>query len=62
MCAAVVHPNEVTGRQVFSEKSLSKKEEQARIVVLAGELALLAHRDDDECRMSKPGVGVRWFC
>jgi signal transduction histidine kinase/ActR/RegA family two-component response regulator len=32
-------PTEVTRRHVFRQKSLSKKEEQARIVVLAGNLA-----------------------
>ncbi|MGB5696063.1 MAG: response regulator [Polyangiales bacterium] len=32
-------PTEVTRRHVFAQKALSKKEEQARIVVLAGKLA-----------------------
>ncbi|MGB5682249.1 MAG: FHA domain-containing protein, partial [Polyangiales bacterium] len=32
-------PTEVTRRHVFAQQGLSKKEEQARIVVLAGELA-----------------------
>ncbi|MBW2223766.1 MAG: hypothetical protein JRF54_06010 [Deltaproteobacteria bacterium] len=32
-------PTEVTRRHVFAQKGLSKKEEQARIVVLAGNLA-----------------------
>ncbi len=32
-------PTEVTRRHVFAQKGLSKKEEQARIVVLAGKLA-----------------------
>ena len=32
-------PTEVTRRHVFAQQGLSKKEEQARIVVLAGKLA-----------------------
>ena len=32
-------PSEVTRRHVFAQKELSQKEEQARIVVLAGNLA-----------------------
>ena len=32
-------PTEVTRQHVFKQKSLSNKEEQARIVVLAGKLA-----------------------
>jgi signal transduction histidine kinase/CheY-like chemotaxis protein len=46
-------PTEVTRRHVFAEKGLSKKQEEARIVVLAGKLAGDKYAINDELTLGR---------
>ncbi|TNF63241.1 MAG: FHA domain-containing protein, partial [Deltaproteobacteria bacterium] len=46
-------PTEVTRRHVFAQKGLSEKQEQARIVVLAGKLAGDKYAIEDELTLGR---------
>jgi signal transduction histidine kinase/ActR/RegA family two-component response regulator len=46
-------PTEVTRRHVFAQRALSKKQEEARIVVLAGKLAGDKYAIDDELTLGR---------
>jgi signal transduction histidine kinase/CheY-like chemotaxis protein len=46
-------PTEVTRRHVFAERGLSKKEDQARVVVLAGKLAGDKYAIEDELTLGR---------